>query len=301
MSHNAVLPLDSYRLAQYAVQAPCYICGEGNTFDAEMCRHCHAPMALAHQAKSQKIRPLMMAVVGSAGAGKTVFLGMLSDMLSRPNDDLQLLARGAFSITLQQATMAALAKCEFPAKTPNEPDRWNWMHYQARLKGRRSALELIMPDMAGEAILAEINHPHAYPVIRAFFTKCVGAMLLVDAERLDDGDQQTDLQTMKILSYLSELESDRQRGWGNRPLAVVFTKADQCDGSFDNPEEFARKSAPGLWHHCRERFRRSRFFAAGVAGSCIYRRDLGGKLLTPLRIEPRGVTEPFLWLVNQFK
>jgi hypothetical protein len=258
-------------------------------------------MALAHQSKTQKVQPLMLSVVGSAGAGKTVYLGMLADMLSRPNQDLQLLARGAFSITLQQATMAALSQCEFPAKTPSEPDRWNWMHYQAHVKGRRNTLELIMPDMAGEAILEEINHPHAYPVIRAFLTRCVGAMLLVDAERLNCGDQQQDLQTMKILSYLSELENDRRRGWGNRPLAVVFTKADQCDDGFANPEDFARRNSPGLWQHCRERFRRSRFFAAGVAGTCVYRRDLGGKLLTPLRIEPRGVVEPFLWLVSQFK
>lgn len=301
MTRNTLLPLDSYRLAQYAVQAPCYICGEGNTFDAEMCRHCHSPMALAHQANSQKVHPLMLSVIGSAGAGKTVYLGMLADMLSRPNDSAQLLARGAFSISLQQMTMAALAECEFPAKTPNEPDRWNWMHYQAQVRGRRTPLELIMPDMAGEAILEEINHPHSYPVIRAFLTKCVGAMLLVDAEQLDQGDQQQDLQTMKILSYMAELTNDRRRGWGSRPLAVVFTKADQCDTSFDDPEEFARKNAPGLWQHCRERFRRSKFFAAGVAGACIYRRDLGGKVLTPLRIEPRGVVEPFLWLVNQFK
>jgi hypothetical protein len=301
MTRHAIAPLDSYRLAQYAVQAPCYICGEGNTFDAEMCRHCQAPMALAHQANTQKIQPLMLSVVGSAGAGKTVYLGMLADMLSRPNHELQLLARGAFSISLQQTTMAALAQCEFPAKTPNEPDRWNWMHYQATLKGRRTPLELIMPDMAGEAILQEINHPYAFPVIRAFLTRCVGAMLLVDAERLGCGDEQQDLQTMKILSYLSELESDRRRGWGNRPLAVVFTKADQCDSCFDDPEEFARKHSPGLWQNCRERFRRSRFFGAGVAGTCVFRRDLGGKVLTPLRIEPRGVTDPFLWLVSQFK
>lgn len=301
MSQHALLPMDSFRLAQYAVQAPCYICGEGNTFDAEMCRHCHAPMALAHQARTQKLRPLMLAIVGSAGAGKTVYLGMLSDMLSRPNQDVQLLARGAFSLSLQQATMAALAQCEFPSKTPNEPDRWNWMHYQAQLAGRRAALELIMPDMAGEAILEEIEHPHAYPVIRAFFSKCVGALLLVDACRLSSEGYQQDVQTMKILSYLAELESDRQQGWGNRPLAVVFTKADQWDNGFEDPDEFARKNAPGLWKHCKERFRRSRFFATGVAGACIHRRHLGGKTLAPVRIEPRGVVEPFLWLVNQFK
>ncbi len=42
--------------SQYAVPIPCYICEAENTFDAEFCRHCLAPMALAHQASSQKVR-----------------------------------------------------------------------------------------------------------------------------------------------------------------------------------------------------------------------------------------------------
>ncbi|MEX1222907.1 MAG: hypothetical protein WEA31_00015, partial [Pirellulales bacterium] len=67
--------LDSVRLAQYAQQVPCYICEGANTFDAELCRHCYAPMALAHQARSQKVRPQLMAVIGSSGVGKTVYLG----------------------------------------------------------------------------------------------------------------------------------------------------------------------------------------------------------------------------------
>ena len=41
---KVILPMESYRLAQYAVQAPCYICEQGNTFDAEICCHCQAPM-----------------------------------------------------------------------------------------------------------------------------------------------------------------------------------------------------------------------------------------------------------------
>ena len=51
---NAVLPMESYRLAQYAVQVPCYICEQGNAFDAELCRHCQAPMDLARQVHLQK-------------------------------------------------------------------------------------------------------------------------------------------------------------------------------------------------------------------------------------------------------
>ena len=67
MTKGVSVHLDSYRLAQYAVQVPCYICDEGNTFDSELCRHCFAPMSLAHQAYSQKVTPLMMGVIGMFG------------------------------------------------------------------------------------------------------------------------------------------------------------------------------------------------------------------------------------------
>src|SRR5687768_7995385 len=170
--------MDSYRLAAYTVSCPCYICGGGNNFDAELCRHCHAPMALAHQANSQKIHPRMVATIGSSGAGKTVYLGMLADMLSKGRNDLQLLARGAFSIGLQEKTMAALSKCEFPAKTPNDPDRWNWVHCQI-LRKKLKPVELILPDLAGESLLEEIDHPNTYPVIRAFLAKCSGVLVLI--------------------------------------------------------------------------------------------------------------------------
>ena len=61
MTSKGVLPMDSYRLAQYAVQVSCYICEGGNSFDAEICRHCQAPMALAHQAKMRKVAPQLIA------------------------------------------------------------------------------------------------------------------------------------------------------------------------------------------------------------------------------------------------
>ena len=71
------LPMDSYRLAQYTVGVPCHICDGDNNFDAELCRHCFAPMALAHQSKKQKTPPRLIATLGTAGAGKTVYIGAL--------------------------------------------------------------------------------------------------------------------------------------------------------------------------------------------------------------------------------
>lgn len=298
MRASGQLELDSYRLAQYTVSCPCYICGGGNNFDAELCRHCYAPMALVHQANSQKIHPRMVAAIGSSGAGKTVYLGMLADMLSKGRDDLQLLARGAFSIGLQERTMAALARSEFPAKTPNEPDRWNWVHCQI-LRKKLKPVELILPDLAGESLLEEIDHPNTYPVIRAFLGKCSGVLVLIDASRCQAGEADEDFRAMKLLSYLCELQADKKTGWASKAVALVFTKADQCDHCFDDPGQFARRHTPGLYLQCRERLKRHAFFAAGVAGACGYRLEGRGRIHVPLRIEPRGVVEPFHWLLDE--
>ncbi len=300
MTKSVIQPLESFRLAQYAVPMSCYICETDNTFDSEFCTHCSAPMALAHQARSLKHAPQMMATIGAAGVGKTVYLGMLMDMLSRQPQRMQLLARGAFSITLQQTTLGALSRCEFPQKTPNEPDRWNWVHCQIRRPHKRRQIELIMPDMAGEALLEEVDHPHTFRVVRAFLQKCTGALILIDAVKLKEGNADQDYFTMKLLSYLSELARDRKHGWAKRPIAMVFTKADQCEECQDDPETYAENHAAGLWQYCKEKFRYCRYFAAGVAGTCASRESMTeGHTAVPLRIEPRGIIEPFEWLLDR--
>ncbi len=302
MTKSVIQPLESYRLAQYAVPIGCYICDTDNAFDSEFCTHCSAPMALAHQAKSQKIRPRMVAVVGASGVGKTVFLGMMMDMLSRRPNRLQLLARGAFSITLQQTTLSALAQCEFPQKTPNEPDRWNWVHCQVRRPNERRRTELIMPDMAGEAVIEEIDHPHTYRVVRSFLEKCTAAMILVDTLKIKEGTSDQDYFTMKLLSYLSELSSDPKTGWPRRPVALILSKADQCEECAEDPAGYAKTHAAGLWQHCQERFGRHRFFSAGVAGACVARESMTeGHVRVPLRIEPHGIIEPFEWLLENLE
>ena len=90
--------------------------------------------------------------------------------------DYRILARGAFSITLQQTVIGALARGEFPEKTPSEPDRWNWAHCQVRPAGARQPIELILPDMAGEAVLEEVDHPRTYMGIRRFLTQCCATL-----------------------------------------------------------------------------------------------------------------------------
>lgn len=302
MIREGTLELDSYRLAQYSVQVPCFICDGTNTFDAESCRHCAAPMAISHQAAHQKIQPRMIATLGASGVGKTVYLGMLMDILSRQAPDLQILARGAFSVTLQQTTIAALERCQFPDKTPSEPDRWNWVHCQVRDPRQRKAAELVMPDLAGEALLEEVDHPHTYPVIRSLLKKCAGVLLLVDAAQTLEGHRDQDYFAMKLLTYLLELDDDPKQGWAQRPAALVFTKADQSETCFDDPHAFAQAQLSGAWQLCDQRFKQFRFFATAVAGACAYRQVAGGHLVrVPLRVEPRGVVDPFSWLMERVR
>ncbi|MDX1964612.1 MAG: hypothetical protein SFX18_15785 [Pirellulales bacterium] len=299
MSHT-YQPLESLRLAQYVEQIPCYICEEGNSFDAELCRYCFAPMALAHQVNVQQIRPQMLGVLGPSGVGKTVYMGMLMDMLSRRPQGVQLLTRGAFSLTLQQNTMAALARCEFPAKTPSEPDRWNWLHCQITMPKRSRPLEMILPDLAGDALYEEVNHPYTYRGLRSFLEKASAMALLVDAPELRKGSREQDYYSMKLLHYLDELDRDSKAAWHHRPLAVVLTKSDECDLDTATAGQFVQEHAAGLAQLLRERFRRHQFFAAGVAGACTTRYVKGqGYVQYPLRIEPRGIVEPFVWLMEQ--
>ncbi len=85
-------------------------------------------------------------------------------------------------------------------------------------------------------------------------------------------------------------------------MALVFTKADQCEECGDDPDGYAKTHAAGLWQHCQERFAVHQFFAAGVAGACAWRESrTAGRVRVPLRIEPHGIVEPFEWLLEQIK
>ena len=198
MTRGALQPMKSSDLAHSLVPVSCFVCEAANTRNAEYCRRCSAPMALAYQPLGQTERPKMVALLGPGGSGKTVYLGMLMDMLSREPQRLEIVARGASSIGLQQTTVSALSRCQFPAKTGRDPESWNWMHCEihrhetaagepptfaerlvrAAPQNRRAAatkkdprLELVIPDMAGDAIIEEVEHPQTYPVVRALLRK----------------------------------------------------------------------------------------------------------------------------------
>ncbi len=290
-----IVPLDSYRLARYARPVPCFICGEDNMYDTDRCRHCRAPFALTYQIAGQKRAPNMVAVLSPPRSGKTSFLGMLTDMLSHRSEDLQLTSRGAFSVALQQAAITSLAEGWFPPPTPSDPVGWNWVHCRVRAK-RRKHVELLVPDISGQVLCEEIERPHSQPLVNILLRQCVSAMILLDAAQLANGDRTPDFFAMKCISYLSELNTTRH-GWAGRPVAIVLTKTDTAPSAWARPTEFLQRCAPGTWLQIQQRLKQVAYFPVSIVGCAAHQRVGSNRVAFPLRVEPRGVTEPLTWLL----
>ena len=166
-------------------QTSCYICGKDNADDVTHCTRCSTLMALSHDVDSKQTNPHRVAVLGGPGVGKTVYLGMLMDMLSRQQRALQITARGAYSLSLQQSVMTALAGCRFPSPTQFEPERWNWIHCEVKRSRRGRPVEIVLPDLAGTSFVQEISQPNSSNPIHHFLQQCAAAMVLIDASQAD--------------------------------------------------------------------------------------------------------------------
>jgi hypothetical protein len=277
----------------------CPLCG-GHLFEGDPCGTCHAPAAVVESILYRDRTPRFVGVLGPSGVGKTVYLGMLLDMLARGAGGLHGMARGPFSLSLHRNLILALEQQRFPAKTPTEADRWDWVHCEVSSGKRGQVVDIVTPDVAGEAVMAELDSPRSKPTIRSLIDRCSALVVLADIVQVVADGQGQELFAMQLISYLDTLRPTRKRGKLDVPVAVVFTKADLYDGTISDANGFARANAKALWRLCDARLKHYRFYCSGVAGSTgkIVDRD-GYEMLVPLRIEPRGIIEPFAWLLTQ--
>ena len=258
-------------------------------------------MALTQEALTQERDPCIITVVGDSNVGKTVYLGMLLDMLSKRAEDFEAIPRGAYSVNLQHNVISYLGARHFPPKTAMEVDEWQWAYYQVSRGGRGAKVyDLVMPDMAGEAIAAEVNSPATFTVIRSLLEKSAGAILLVDAAMAGAGSPQPDFFALKLMSYLDGVLGNQREERMSTPVAVVLSKADYCPECFDDPRQFATTNLNRLWNMCESRFESFEFFATSVVGALGYGTDESENVVPyPLHIAPRGILEPFEWVLSE--
>ena len=280
---------------------PCLICQTQNQMEALVCSTCGAPMALIQEAVAQDRDPCIVTVVGDSNVGKTVYLGMLLDMLSKRAEDFEAIPKGAYSVNLQHTVISYLSARQFPPKTAMEVDDWHWAYYQiARRKRGAKIYDLVMPDMAGEAIAAEVANPKTFTVIRSLLEKSAGAILLVDGALAATGSPQPDFFALKLMTYLDGVLASKKMSRLDTPVAVVLSKADYCPECFDDPRGFAQTNLNRLWSICESRFAHFEFFAASVVGALGYGSDESQNVVPyPLHVAPRGILEPFEWVLSK--
>jgi hypothetical protein len=282
----------------------CPLC-DGHVTEGEPCAVCYAPYELILSASLRGEPPRFVGVLGPSGVGKTVYLGLLLELLARGVGGLRGLPVGPGSLAVQRDLVLALERQRFPEKTPNEADRWQWVCCEVTpLTGARRppTFDLIAPDVAGEAVMAELERPRSNATVRALIGKCAGLVVLADVVQVIADGQGQELFAMQLVSYLAALHGAGGRRKVEVPVAVVFTKSDLCEEPIDDPDAFARANAAGLWNLCQARLKHHRFFRARAAGSTAILVDAdGGERLVPLRIEPEGIVEPVAWLLSLFR
>jgi len=293
------------------IDLDCVCCDQPLSSASDYCPVCETPTTLSSTVAARGGRQEFISVLGASNAGKTVYLGLLLDILSKGSDAFRGTATSAFSIDLQEQVVTALERRMFPAKTPTEADAWKWLHCEISMAQKKSTkhIDLISPDFAGEAIAMEINQSGMYPAIGHVVQKSTGLMILCDSLRVRDEGSAEDLFGMKLASYIAA-----QHGLANKPetrkrssrshvgpsIAIVFTKCDGCPEAIEDPAAFAANNTPRMFEYCRRTFAHHNFFAASVAGSSGVLTDSNGKQTRmPFHTQPQGVLEPLRWIVGQ--
>lgn len=285
----------------------CACCGTELSDYEEYCPECQTPVDLSRTIATRDIPQRFVSVLGASGAGKTVYLGLLLDILNKGDSNLKGLATNAFSVALQEQVVTALEHRIFPDKTPAEADGWKWVHCEVTIteKEKSKQRDLVAPDFAGEAIAMEINHSGLYPAIRDVVEKSQGLLILCDSLKVRDAGPGEDLFAMKLASYIAQLhgrgkESSRKRADIGAAIAVVFTKSDVCPEAREDPAAFAANNMPRLVEFCQRTFGHHAFFAASVAGSTGMLADqTGRRTQIPFHVEPQGISEPLEWIMQR--
>ena len=288
----------------YNDSPPCVCCDAQMTSMDDFCEECHTPAEITRSVSKRRASPHFISVVGPSNAGKTVYLGLLLDMLCGGAKDLKGVPNGAFSIGLQEQVIAALEERRFPEKTPNESDLWKWLHCVVTDSSQRreKQVDFVAPDFAGEAIATELEQPGTYPAVAHIVQRTAAFLLLCDSVEVRDNGAREDLFAMKLGSYisqqqgLSELGSDRDL---TPAVAIVFTKCDTCPEADAEPKRFMENNMPRFMDYCQQNFPRHAVFSASVVGSsALLSNDVGSIARVPFHIQPRGVIEPLHWAIQ---
>ncbi len=303
MSRTVDQNMSTTRFLAEGQKLQCVCCDAGIFTNDGFCPSCQAPTSLSKSVAERGTASGFISVLGASGAGKTVYLGMLLDMLTKGTSQLKGLPNNSLSVAVQEQTISALENRQFPEKTPNDIDQWKWLHCELNvMKRRKCFFDIISPDFAGEAISYELEHPGTFPVVDKVIRKSEGIVFLIDSLQIRDSGRDEDFFAMKLATYINNAHARTGRFRSKKAkirVAIVLTKCDSCDEAVEDPTAFANANMPGFTKYLERNFAAFNFFSASVVGASATLVDRLGRVeQIPFHVSPRGIVEPIEWLIS---
>ena len=302
MTRTAEQVIDATRFLTEEGRIECFCCG-GVAFESSgFCGTCHVPLDITRSAQARGTQPYFIPVLGASGAGKTVYIGLLLDILSKGVEGIRGLPANALSVAIQQRTLAALQRRRFPEKTVCEAEQWQWVHCEVGTpkQGPQPFVDIVTPDLAGESVAMELDHPGSFPAVRTCVANAAAIIVLVDAVRARDCGTDEDMFATKLVTYIHQ--HIRRTGVARKkvkiPLAVTFTKSDLCPEAEEDPNAFAGHNLPSLVAYTERYYSKIRFFTASAVGSVANVIDGDSILPVPLHVQPNGIAAPLTWVIQ---
>ncbi len=149
------------------------------------------------------------------------------------------------------------------------------------------------------------HQEQAQDFIRQLFAGCSAYVFLIDCSDVNAAEQQGALDdhaglAQRTGSVETALNILRRDSWGfrllHRPVAIVFTKADQQPECFDDPEGYAKRNLRPTWDYLRQHASSGhRFFAVTSTGPMP-----PGSSAPPSKLNPsENLLEPILWCTRR--
>lgn len=285
-----------------AERVRCICCDASSFSGTQFCCQCKMPMSLSESVGAREVAPMFLPIIGGRGVGKTVYLGMLLDLLLKGKQGVIGQPGSPGTIEAHKRAIASLKRRRFPPKTGTESEYWDWIQADLRFGEGKSeqAISWISPDPAGESVLMEIEHPGCFPALQASVAKSSGIVWLIDATSVQENSPAEELLAAKLAVYVHKnvRRSGPERKIVDIPIAIAFTKTDACPEAAQNPKQFAAKSLAGFYGYLQDHVPKHRFFSSMAVGSVVQLADEFGGGFFPMHVQPKGIVEPFAWVCN---
>jgi len=299
----------------------------GNTSSSRVCPHCHNPIP----GKFGKHSVRNISIIGTVGAGKTVYI---SQLLNKFEEYVSKVGLSAYSTSPNEKEFVEKNKVKkghpLPAATKQEsfsqPMFYDIVYTE---KTNKITETIVLYDIAGE----NCRSADAMKRFGIYVEKSDGIILLIDPKQVDfeTGNENADTDAPSIaINTLYHTLPGKDKEKCKIPLAVCISKSDRCldilptiaseeiqatSGSDTN--KFDAKSynklimgqdglaisfernARELCQKLKTDYSNYNFFAVGAIG-CSCGADTKG-VFSPLSIpRPTRIEEPIFWMMKQF-